>query len=144
MFHAYFLLIPIIDIILLNSDSYPLLNIPLPGTIPTKIVLPYTVTSPAVRSNPHQHTNTNDDAGSTVHSAGETNAHDVFHMNNLTFEQPFPWASDDPFIYIQQIVMRTSVVPWTKDLLLTDAYRAPLYEVFKLLEIVRNHEDENR
>lgn len=72
------------------------------------------------------------------------NVYDLFNMNNLTFEQPFPWASDDPFIYIQQIVLRTSVVPWKKDLLLTDAYRAPLHEVFKLLEIVRNHEDEAR
>lgn len=79
-----------------------------------------------------------------VEPTAEGSAQDLFHMNNASFEQPFSWASDDPFIYIQQIVLRTSVVPWTKDLLLTDAYRAPLHEVFKLLEIVRNHEDEKR
>lgn len=69
-------------------------------------------------------------------------AENLFNINNLTFEQPFPWASIDPLIYIQQIVLRTSVVPWKKELQLTDAYRAPLHQVFKLLEIVRNHEDE--
>lgn len=37
-------------------------------------------------------------------------------------------------------MLRTSVLPWTEDMQLMDAYRAPLYEVFKLLEIVRNHE----
>lgn len=62
---------------------------------------------------------------------------------NSSHEQPpFPWANSDPFVYIQQIILRTSVLPWRTNLLLTDAYRGPLHEIFKLLEIVRNHEDE--
>jgi len=36
------------------------------------------------------------------------------------------------------------VSPWTKDLVLTDAFRAPLAEVFKLLEVIRNYQLENR
>lgn len=101
--------------------SYPLLNIPLPGTIPTKIILPYeeqTTRSPNI----------------SINSDGP---------GNLTHDHPpFPWANNDPLVYIQQIVLRSSVLPWTNNLLLTDAYRGPLHEIFKLLEIVRNHEDE--
>lgn len=66
------------------------------------------------------------------------------HTNASVDQTPFPWANSEPFAYIQQIVFRSSVIPWKKNLLLTDAYRGPLYEIFKLLEIVRNHEDENR
>lgn len=115
--------------------SYPLLNIPLPGTIPTKIVVPYPIARPSTESNPT-------DNGSEL--PADAVVDNVLHLNNLTFEQPFPWASNDPLVYIQQIVLRTSVIPWKKELQLKDAYRAPLYEVFKLLEIVRNHEDEAR
>lgn len=110
------------------------MHIPLPGTIPTKIILPYE--SPPTNGN---------GAGSILSTTEKTNVvTNLFHINNFTFEQPFPWASSDPFIYIQQIVLRTSVIPWKKNLLLTDAYRGPLHEIFKLLEIVRNHEDEMR
>lgn len=107
--------------------SYPLLNIPLPGTIPTKIILPYGDQTTPLKS---QTVVTNSDDISTGSS-------------NASYEQPpFPWANSDPFVYIQQIVMRSSVLPWRKNLLLTDAYRGPLHEIFKLLEIVRNHEEE--
>lgn len=108
-------------------NSYPLLNIPLPGTIPTKIILPYGDQSAAIKSPTIL---ANSDGASTGSS-------------NASHEQPpFPWANSDPFVYIQQIVMRSSVLPWRKNLLLTDAYRGPLHEIFKLLEIVRNHEEE--
>lgn len=50
--------------------------------------------------------------------------------------------ADEPWCYIQQIVLKTAVIPWGSGLLLGDAYRAPLYEVFKLLDIVRNYQDE--
>lgn len=61
-------------------------------------------------------------------------------INNFSYDPPFPWAKSSPVFYVQQIMLRTSVLPWTEDMQLMDAYRAPLYEVFKLLEIVRNHE----
>lgn len=51
-----------------------------------------------------------------------------------------PWAQNSPILYVQQITLRSSVLPWTEDMQLMDAFRAPLYEVFRLLEIVRNHE----
>lgn len=52
-----------------------------------------------------------------------------------------PWARlEPPFVYVQQIILRSVVLPWNKDLQLTDAYRGPLFEVFKLIEIINNHE----
>ncbi|XP_018321983.1 sterol regulatory element-binding protein cleavage-activating protein [Agrilus planipennis] len=50
-------------------------------------------------------------------------------------------GGDPPWCYVQQIVVRSSVVPWDQTLHLGDAFRAPLYEAFKLLEVVRNYED---
>ena len=35
------------------------------------------------------------------------------------------------------------MLPWGPDLNLGDAFRAPLYEAFKLLEMVRNYQDED-
>lgn len=49
-----------------------------------------------------------------------------------------------PFCYIQQVVLKVTVLPWEADLTLGDGFRAPLYESFKLLDIVRNYEDKSR
>ncbi|XP_060518686.1 sterol regulatory element-binding protein cleavage-activating protein isoform X2 [Cylas formicarius] len=46
-----------------------------------------------------------------------------------------------PFCFVQQVVLKVAVVPWEAGLSRGDAFRAPLYEAFKLLEIVRNFED---
>lgn len=113
--------------------SYPLLNIPLPGTIPTKVILPHSPT------NFFEETPMSDDRKETIGSA-----RNIFNLNNFTLEAPFPWAHSEPYFYVQQIVLRSSVLPWKEDLILTDAFRGPLNEIFKLLEIVRNHEDEER
>lgn len=42
------------------------------------------------------------------------------------------------------MVLRTAVIPWEQNLTIGDAFRAPLYESFKLLDIVRNFEDFER
>lgn len=68
----------------------------------------------------------------------------LLSMNNLTLDTPFPWAQSSPFIYVQQIIMKSSVHPWKDELRMMDAFRGPIYQVFKLLEVVRNHEDPNR
>ncbi|XP_044750724.1 sterol regulatory element-binding protein cleavage-activating protein isoform X2 [Coccinella septempunctata] len=46
-----------------------------------------------------------------------------------------------PFCYVQQLVLRVAVMPWESHLTLGDAFRAPLYESFKLLDAVRNYEE---
>lgn len=50
-------------------------------------------------------------------------------------------GSESPALYVQQVTLRVGVVPWTEDLTLTDAFRGPLYEIFNLLEIIRNYQD---
>lgn len=49
-----------------------------------------------------------------------------------------------PYCYIQQVVLRVAVLPWEPHLKLGDAFRAPLYQSFKLLDIIRNYEDPER
>lgn len=53
-------------------------------------------------------------------------------------------SKEPPLCYVQQIVLRTAVIPWDTNLRLGDAFRAPLYEAFKLLDIVRNFQDTQR
>ncbi|KYM91676.1 Sterol regulatory element-binding protein cleavage-activating protein [Atta colombica] len=43
-------------------------------------------------------------------------------------------------LYVQQVVLRIGVMPWSEDLTLMDAFRGPLYEVFNLLEIIQNYQ----
>ncbi|XP_014205675.1 sterol regulatory element-binding protein cleavage-activating protein [Copidosoma floridanum] len=50
-------------------------------------------------------------------------------------------GSESPALYVQQVVLRSGVLPWAEDLSLSDAFRGPLYEVFNLLEIIQNHQD---
>uniref|UniRef100_A0A182JU38 Sterol regulatory element-binding protein cleavage-activating protein n=1 Tax=Anopheles christyi TaxID=43041 RepID=A0A182JU38_9DIPT len=120
------------------DKNYPLLNIPLPGTIPTKVIFPYTE---SISENLYL---SNANLTSEFYNPFSFSGGNMFNIYNISVETPFPWARIDPLLYVQQIIMRTSVVPWEDDLLLTDAFRGPLYEVFKLLEIVRNHEDQSK
>ncbi|EDV38173.1 uncharacterized protein Dana_GF13825, isoform A [Drosophila ananassae] len=121
-------------------SCYPLINIPLPGTIPTKIVLPY---------EPETLTTYNSSASSVTPTTPPAKAGDppgaAPPINGTGSDRGLPpllpWAQTSPaFFYVQQITLRASVLPWTEGMQLMDAFRAPLYEVFKLLEIVRNHQ----
>ena len=44
------------------------------------------------------------------------------------------------YAYIQQIVVKAAVVPWQSNLILMDAIRAPLGQVFALQEFISNHQ----
>lgn len=127
----------LIDYLYLSCLSYPLLNIPMPGTTPTKIMLPRSLNdlpSLSVDALP-------------PHSDPGADSHPAQALFNFSFDAPpFPWDRAEPFMYVQQIVLRSQVVPWNGDeqMQLTDAFRGPLHEVFKLLETVRNHEDQVR
>ena len=56
------------------------------------------------------------------------------------YRNPSRWRTQDPAFYIQQIVIRSSVHPWTRDLGLMDAFRGPLGEIFKVYnEVVSFH-----
>ncbi|CRK90733.1 CLUMA_CG004425, isoform A [Clunio marinus] len=138
---------------------YPLLNFsPLPGKIPSKVVLPYyahhfVTTSNNTKETFHVDKEINNEQN--IHDEGERVSHlkshinidtDQLHLNNFSSSSflpipSLPWArAEPPFVYVQQIILRSAVLPWSKDLTLTDAFRGPLFEVFKLLEIINNHE----
>lgn len=44
-----------------------------------------------------------------------------------------------PVAYVQQILVKSSVSPWHKDLLAVDVFRSPLSRAFQLVEEIRNH-----
>lgn len=44
------------------------------------------------------------------------------------------WYRGPPIVYIQQIIVKSAVVPWSNNLVLTDAYRGPLAEVFNIID----------
>lgn len=138
--------------------SYPLLNFsPIPGKIPTKVVLPYnyrlhaatTASTANVTKETHDTDNESDEPQLYDRESSNIDTDQVnlinHHKNNLssTFlpSPSLPWARlEPPFVYVQQIILRSVVLPYSKDLVLTDAFRGPLFEVFKLLEIINNHE----
>lgn len=116
--------------------SYPLVNTPLPGTIPTKLIIPF-------KDNGEQHKNDNNNKNSENNNDNINNINSLFTINNFTFDSPpFPWARSEPYIYVQQIILRSTIAPWDENMILTDAFRAPLYEAFNLVEFIRNHEEE--
>lgn len=61
----------------------------------------------------------------------------VIESDNIT-DLP-RWYSEQP-VYIQQVIMKSAVTPWTKEMQLTDAIRGPLAEVFTLKEIIQNYQ----
>lgn len=134
----------LLEILILFYFSYPLVNIPLPGTIPTKIVVPleanlsdiYAINEDLRHNVMNSQSQINDHYPKT-----NNNININAHNNNLSsvFEAYFSWAQRSPILYIQQIMVRASVMPWNDEMHLMDAFRAPLYEIFSLNKIIRNH-----
>lgn len=62
---------------------------------------------------------------------------------NFTIPNNLTAFSGKPYVFIQQIVLKTGVSPWLKDLTVHDAFRRPLYQVFALLETIRNYQLED-
>lgn len=149
------------------TNSYPLLNFsPLPGKIPTKVILPINAQHASNYSSNFKDIGIlvdkkSDDDGEVQDHLFAAKAENNKNINLVTNNEQnisslffthsssslplpsssYPWAKmQPPFIYVQQVIMRSIVLPWNQDLLLTDAFRAPLFEAFKLLEIISNHE----
>lgn len=40
--------------------------------------------------------------------------------------------------------MKSTISPWNEELLLTDAFRGPLAEAFKLVQSIHNYQDNKR
>lgn len=117
---------------------YPLLNVPLPGNIPTLATLPYEAQNNLSFETKAYEDSKKEDLKNPP--LGNSNFSLVKILND-TENLPYVWKKDKPLVYVQQIIMRAGVSPWSESLYLWDAFRAPLQEVFKLLEVVRNYED---
>ncbi|XP_063610066.1 sterol regulatory element-binding protein cleavage-activating protein-like isoform X2 [Penaeus indicus] len=53
------------------------------------------------------------------------------------------WYQGPPRAYIQQIVVRSGIVPWQKGLTVSDGYRGPLSSVFHLAQVVSDYQLSN-
>lgn len=91
---------------------YPLLKLPLPGTGPVEFSTPVKDYSPPPV--------------------------DSDRKRGEPVEQP-EWYVGAPVAYIQQILVKSSVSPWHKNLLAVDVFRSPLSRAFQLVEEIRNH-----
>ncbi|XP_068620764.1 sterol regulatory element-binding protein cleavage-activating protein [Battus philenor] len=110
---------------------FPLLNVPLPGNRPTVINLPL-----------HKNIQTSTDCHTKNCLYSDYLKMD--NINNETQKLPYLWAKEKPLFYIHQIILKIGVSPWNSNLKMWDAFRGPLQEVFRLLETIRNHEDETK
>lgn len=92
---------------------YPLLHLPLLGSSSQQFSTPYQGFVP-----PDAHTDKSE---------------------NFQFTRP-RWFQGAPVGYIQQVIVKSAVSPWKSDLILTDAFRAPLADAFHLNELIDNHQ----
>lgn len=93
---------------------FPLIYVPLPGTVPK-----YYTTPVSPDTQPHHTTQ-----GSNGEEEGKMQPH---------------WFKGKPLGYIQQIVVKVAVSPWKPDVMTpSDAYRSPLSKVFQLIDKI-NH-----
>lgn len=101
----------VVAIIIVLTSCHPLLSLPFPGNEPEEISFPLP-----------------EKGISADHEFGKI------------YQYPTRWGIQKPSFYVQQIVVRSSVNPWTSDLGLMDAFRGPLGEVFKIhSEVVAFH-----
>ncbi|XP_041104077.1 sterol regulatory element-binding protein cleavage-activating protein-like isoform X2 [Polyodon spathula] len=91
---------------------YPLLKLPLPGTVPEE----YTT---AVRDY------------SPPPSDPQAPQRDPSDRPD--------WYVGPPVAYIQQVLVKAVVSPWDQSLIPVDIFRSPLAQVFQLVEEIRNH-----
>ncbi|XP_042909704.1 sterol regulatory element-binding protein cleavage-activating protein [Parasteatoda tepidariorum] len=61
------------------------------------------------------------------------------NSENYKFNGP-RWFQGPPVSYIQQIVVKSALSPWKTDLILTDAFRAPLSTAFQIIQLLQNHQ----
>lgn len=93
----------IVAIIIVLTSCHPLLSLPFPGNEPEEVTFPL----------PNKGMLSDLELGKS-------------------FQYPTRWGTQQPSFFVQQIVIRSSVIPWTSALGLMDAFRGPLSEVFRI------------
>ena len=61
----------------------------------------------------------------------------IFCFQLLQFQPNLSYA------YVQQIYVRSAVIPWTADMQLVDALRGPFEVIFELIESISNYQQHN-
>lgn len=49
-----------------------------------------------------------------------------------------------PTAFIQQVIVKSAITPWSNELLLTDAFRGPLAEVFHIVDLMKQFQLDNK
>uniref|UniRef100_T1K2T8 Sterol regulatory element-binding protein cleavage-activating protein n=1 Tax=Tetranychus urticae TaxID=32264 RepID=T1K2T8_TETUR len=79
------------------------------------------------------------DTSSSYSSNHHAHQHPHHQPNLELLKGPPRWfQSGAPYAIIQQIVIKSAVIPWKSNLILMDAIRAPLAQVFSILEFLSN------
>ncbi|KAK0057373.1 sterol regulatory element-binding protein cleavage-activating protein-like isoform X1 [Biomphalaria pfeifferi] len=107
LFCASHPLATIISVILsVFITCYPLINLPLPGNRPIEHRTP---------------------------KAGFVPLLGLHSQDGIHDERKPRWLVGEPVAYIQQIVVKSTVSPWPQTMIASDAFRAPLASVFKIV-----------
>lgn len=61
----------------------------------------------------------------------------LIHLFFLQFQPNLSYA------FVQQIYVRSAVIPWTPEMQLVDALRGPLDILFELIESISNYQQHN-
>ncbi len=101
----------LLAIVIVLTSCYPLLSRPLPGNEPEEISI-----FPPVQGNSHPNE--------------KNKSLDPPQQPHLPY--PSSWWAKQPAFYIQQVIVRSAVHPWTSELGLMDAFRGPLGQVFQV------------
>jgi hypothetical protein len=74
-------------------------------------------------------------------TAGDASAKGFFGVNASAPD----WFRDgmEPLAYVQQVVIRSAVSTWNDDLILTDAFRGPLWLAFDVVRTIGDHKVED-
>nr|XP_039262036.1 sterol regulatory element-binding protein cleavage-activating protein-like [Styela clava] len=113
-----------ISAVVMLCCCYPLLNLPLPGSEPTEFLTPLS------------------DFSQGLYTAGKNLP---YSSRDVPVDLPQWFEADEQVAYVQQFLVKSIVNPWNeKEMILTDAYRAPIAKIFTLLEEIENfHLDED-
>lgn len=105
--HPFATIISVIFVVFVTC--YPLSNLPLPGNTPIEHRTPKLGFTQGVHS----------------HAAPPDGAVD---------EKKPRWFVGEPVAYVQQVVVKSAVSPWSQNLIASDAFRGPLASVFKVIQ----------
>ena len=107
----------LLAIIIVLTSCYPLLSLPFPGNEPEEIAVFANIQNNQDKTELFESNQVQQPSTSTSLPG---------------YQYPSRWRTRQPAFYIQQVIIRSTVHPWTSDLGLIDAFRGPLGEIFQI------------